>query len=548
MPPISQQGSRAGLISAIVIFVILWLVSTVFYFQERGKREQAEIAAKAVNEKFAGIAGDLAAEPLKGLQDFALKVAKNEPLEMKESEKPLNSADNVVDILAGERKELITLITGSPAETARTARDYAISSIQDAGKTLAGVTAKPDGTDFSGRSDAYRQLRQLATSYVTLDKSKGTSDAAAQAERDKNSALVKAQTLALGEKDNEIRKANEQLTKMEADLTTMREAQKTAIAGINTSTLDKLTDFDKQIKDKEVEVAKLKGDLLKANQKVSELTPIVKNFRMDPRDNIVRRADGYITRVPGDSTCFINLGKGDQISVGMTFEVYDKVRGIPSLNEDIPGMDDDTARRIKNAGARLAAAAEKGTGGINGVKAAARSGDRYDTQLPTGGKGSIEVMSVGPDHSAQCRIIHTELGVSMREGDLIANLVYDPNVKFKFVVFGGFDLDYNGVSTPADGNTIRRLIEQWGGKVLPAATAEEIGPDTDFIVMGIMPQVLALSADEQGNAGAVAIQKQQQDAKDAYFKVLERAREYGIPVLNQTRFLYYTGYWDLKTR
>ena len=120
MPPISQQGSRAGLISAIVIFVILWLVSTVFYFQERGKREQAEIAAKAVNEKFAGIAGDLAAEPLKGLQDFALKVAKNEPLEMKESEKPLNSADNVVDILAGERKELITLITGSPAETART--------------------------------------------------------------------------------------------------------------------------------------------------------------------------------------------------------------------------------------------------------------------------------------------------------------------------------------------------------------------------------------------------------------------------------------------
>jgi hypothetical protein len=64
-PPIpSQQGSRGGLITAVVVFVILWLVSTVFYFQERGLRQQAENNGTAIEARFAGIApADVTAPP-----------------------------------------------------------------------------------------------------------------------------------------------------------------------------------------------------------------------------------------------------------------------------------------------------------------------------------------------------------------------------------------------------------------------------------------------------------------------------------------------------
>src|SRR4051812_9112249 len=47
-PPIPQQGSRAGLITAVIIFVVLWLLSTVFFFQERGKRQLAENERDAI--------------------------------------------------------------------------------------------------------------------------------------------------------------------------------------------------------------------------------------------------------------------------------------------------------------------------------------------------------------------------------------------------------------------------------------------------------------------------------------------------------------------
>ena len=39
-----------------------------------------------------------------------------------------------------------------------------------------------------------------------------------------------------------------------------------------------------------------------------------------------------------------------------------------------------------------------------------------------------------------------------------------------------------------------------------------------------------------------------QAAKAAYDAVLKRASELSIPVLNQNRFLYYTGYYDQRRR
>jgi hypothetical protein len=76
------------------------------------------------------------------------------------------------------------------------------------------------------------------------------------------------------------------------------------------------------------------------------------------------------------------------------------------------------------------------------------------------GKASIEVVRVG-NTTSECRITRTSRGATLSEGDLIANLVYDKNTKYNFLVYGNFDLDRNGVATPQDAEVIKRLITQW---------------------------------------------------------------------------------------
>jgi hypothetical protein len=56
------------------------------------------------------------------------------------------------------------------------------------------------------------------------------------------------------------------------------------------------------------------------------------NSRIDPSKRLMRPA-GEIARVPGNNTVFINLGEGQELTLGMTFEVYDRRTGIPPLTQ-----------------------------------------------------------------------------------------------------------------------------------------------------------------------------------------------------------------------
>ena len=40
--------------------------------------------------------------------------------------------------------------------------------------------------------------------------------------------------------------------------------------------------------------------------------------------------------------------------------------------------------------------------------------------------------------------------IVLTEGDKIANVVYDPNMVYKFFIYGDFDLDRTGQPAPAD--------------------------------------------------------------------------------------------------
>jgi len=260
----------------------------------------------------------------------------------------------------------------------------------------------------------------------------------------------------------------------------------------------------KQLQDSQnqaqVQIAELTQKLNAANTQISTLQTKLGENRINTQDPITRHPDGRIVRIPSKDTVYINLGSAESVTPGLTFEVYDKIDGIPP------------------------------------------AGDATNNDHLPKGKAAIEVVHVGPT-SSECRIIRTTIGQTISEGDLIANLVFDPNNKYNFVIFGDFDLDQNGVATPQDAEVMKRLVTQWGGTIM-----DTVNVNTDFVVLGKEPVVPTFSKEElQDPFNAKKLQDAQASA-DAYAKVRDTAKELHIPILNQNRFLYLTGYYEMAKR
>jgi hypothetical protein len=213
----------------------------------------------------------------------------------------------------------------------------------------------------------------------------------------------------------------------------------------------------------------------------------------------IRRADGAISSITGSNgrqVVYIDKGLGRQISPGMTFEVYDKNEGVPRLQNE------------------------------------------NEEQLPVG-KASIEIVRVSPQ-SSEAKVIRQAPGTQLFVGDIIANLIYDPNVKWRFKVYGNFDIDQNGVPTPQETEVVKRLIVQWGGIV-----TEDLNVDTDFVVMGKEPIVPTVTKEQlEGDPIREFEHKKAEEARVAYEEVKNKALELHVPVLNQNRFLYFIGFFD----
>ncbi|MCC6286059.1 MAG: hypothetical protein IT439_12300 [Phycisphaerales bacterium] len=195
--------------------------------------------------------------------------------------------------------------------------------------------------------------------------------------------------------------------------------------------------------------------------------------------------DGSIVAVSAaEGSVTINRGRKDKIVIGMTFAVY---ADASSLRPDDSG------------------------------------------NLPRG-KAGIEVISV-QDSSAVCRILRETRGNSVVRGDVIVNPVYDPSKKYRFVVYGNFDSDNDGVASIYERDGVVAQIRDWGGTVLDT---EELAGDTDFLVLGERPVV------PPEPPSSAPIETRQDWIKnvrraDLYDGLQRRAESTSIPVLNLNR-------------
>lgn len=560
MPPVPpQQGSRAGLIVALVVFVILTVVFAVFFFNERGQRQKAETDLIEEQRKPVGLlpekldSGDIqAAKNLVGAGGAGASSAGGEegapaaPAApaggyKSKAESLAPNATNAFDFVAGERNALVKAITPL-AVTPRQAVDYLNLSKQKAQDTVKAAADKPT---IAWNQDLGQVVVDLARSYVSLDTKVGQ----ARAEADREKKAAESERKNLGAARDEFAKSLKASTDEVAQLKDEYNKLKTAFEGqvdpIRQQYAQMLAAEQAKLPPLTADITRLNGEVVALKKKIDDYEGIFRQYRMDASESTVRRPDGFISRIADDGkTVYINLGESDHITNGMTFEVYDAARGIPSLKDENPAMEDENARRGR-AGRAVAAGGADKSAQAQMILSRSQSG-RFETQLPAGGKGSLEVVRVGPGHSSMCRVIKMEPGQSLQQGDLIANLIYDPNIKPRVAIYGNFDLDYNGITDIKDADVIRRQVETWGGRPVIVKTEDEVVPDIDYLVMGIRPKAPALDAQASADAQAEADKIKQQQA--AYDKIAQKARAYSIPVLNQTRFLYYTGYFDQRLR
>lgn len=478
MPP-SNQGSRAALITWTVITSILFVTATILAIIFYSNRNQAEVALDNLTRKYNDVVRETS---LTGPDVGALK-------EVRTSDRArFNDRTTLLDVALAQRNALAARITGSEAATeadaiART--DEALASVA--------VNGQPAGSLLAAVDALRQQLAEATRKAEAADTRNKELDAAAQAAAQQHQAQVAQLQQAVQAADARAAQAEGAL----ASVTTTKEEAFTNLSGQMTEQARLAQDAQAQAAGQTTElqarISQLQKEITAYQQRLSDLRV--------PTQQVIQQADGRIVRSPGEGIVFIDLGAGDQISPGMTFEVFDRLEGIPQ-----PGS------------------------------------DANQDPMPKG-KASIEVIRVQPG-SAEARVIRVTPGQTITEGDLLVNLVYDKNTRYNFVVHGRFDLDRNGTATPNDAEVIRRLVTQWGGRVQP-----ELNVNADFLVLGVEPELPDYSQDELNSDPILRARYDQALAElDSYERFRNRAIELNVPILNQNRFLYFVGYFEQAAR
>jgi predicted nucleic acid-binding Zn-ribbon protein len=477
MPSVGPQGSRGGLITAVVIFTIGFVTATIFaiYFGVALNKEQdlrktdltrsKKIYLDATSPRIVALESEAASNP--NLREkTAMAAAIDETQQLSEAISGHNSAATT--------QPTISLVQANQA----LAQAAAKTGINNLPTDLSGaVTALANYA--AGQAQQVQDLRQAQTKGAADAASKiaETSEVAQHAEQDLNKENdLRKQMLDQQEKDHAD--YNAKLAEYSRNIDNERQQYNDSLKKLEASVADK----DKRIDSLKKQYETLENRL--AGRRLSVIEPIV------------RRSQGTINSVASEDVVYIDLGQGEHILPGMTFEVYNRHDGVPKL------------------------------------------GDGMSSEDMPAGEGAIEVEQVGA-YSSQCRIIKTEVGQHINQGDLIANLVYDRNTRFDFVVYGKFDLGQTGQPKDADREKIEALIIKWGGKIQP-----KIDPDTDFVVMGAEPKVEQFSADDLQDPFNVSTKQKEEAELKSYDDVLNQAKELHIPIMNQNRFLYFCGYYE----
>lgn len=488
MPPAlpAAQGSRTGILVGLVASIIIAVAMIILAILNGQKLTKAEADLQDMRERERPFLteNDMNDQRVQALNQ--LKADNDNP-----SFAGLQSA---MQVSLAESDQLGKLVGGNT--TPDKAINVAKSSLTDAAKKIDKVK---DVAGFNLPTDSLSgAVAALSDQVVKLAGDLQAQKNQADALQKQNQQLLASQKAQLDDRDKLISEANQKVEGLQTELKQAQEATANAQAALQASATQSMKGLQDANAQQAAQIQTKDKQILTQQKQLAGLKAKLKVARVNPDEAVIQHADGSIIRVTDYNTCFINLGERQHVTKGLTFEVYDKAHGIPPLGD---GMS--------------------------------------DTNMPSG-KASIEVFNVSPDTS-ECRIIKTQPGQQLVIGDLIMNLIYDPNTAYNFVVYGNFDLTNGGAASPGDAEIIKRLVTQWGGKI-----QNDVDMDTDFVIMGQEPVVPAVTDPNDPRQALTHNEKQAQLEK--YQAFIAKAAQLSIPVMNQNRFLYFIGYFDQATR
>ena len=472
MPPVNQ-GSKAALITWTVVATVFGITMAVLALIAFTGKNDAVAQLQNYRDQTASFASEA-----------DLQNARMTELRAQATEQTLPT---VYSLLGVREENLARLATGA------TRYEQAEETMK---QTLAQVNAANAGSGVNAAS-LTAAIDQLSGRLAALQRE----NLALQEQQEELQARLEAEQgtyqTTLAAKDEEIARLNEQVRETIAMLENVRNE----VAGIQTSSTENIErlrgDLEGKLATAEDRITQLTRELDDANERVRIVTE--ENRRRFGGGQMIAAADGRVLRSPSQGRLYINLGRNQGITNGMTFQVYDPVTGIPKATSDRP------------------------------------------TELPVG-KGSIQVIRVDPN-SSEARVINQEAGQNIREGDLIANLAYDKNVPVRFRVYGDFDLDNDGQTMPSDRERMLTLVREFGGNLVNEVTVE-----TDVLVMGKEPEIPRMTEDDLLDPRNQNIYQEAVRRRDEYIAVRQQAQQLNVPILNQNQFLYYIGYFDQVRR
>jgi hypothetical protein len=153
--------------------------------------------------------------------------------------------------------------------------------------------------------------------------------------------------------------------------------------------------------------------------------------------------------------------------------------------------------------------------------------DEQTGQYPVG-KATVEVIRVD-DQSCIARVLRQQKGNPVINGDVVANPIFDPAKKYKFLVYGNFDPSRTGNASVFGANEVKAWIKDWGGELL-----DEVAGDIDFLVLGERPQ-LPPQPPTSAPLEVINFYINQQKMAQRYDELLRQATETSIPLLNENR-------------
>ena len=237
---------------------------------------------------------------------------------------------------------------------------------------------------------------------------------------------------------------------------------------------------------------KLQMGILRHKLEISKLKSRISDLEGGQDDagaELTIKVAGTIMEDPtDDDACFIDLGKRDGVKPGWTFAIY----------------------------------------------------PRTETPKSSNRKGTLLVKIVR-DGVSECKITQTIGDSPVAKNDKIANLAFDPDRVFTFVVEGNFDLRGTNNPTPDGAEQVKILLKSYGAKI-----ATEVGINTDFVVLGHEAPLPS-----KPRADATPSQRALYNAKLArynrYSDIKRSAVGLRIPILNTNSFLDHIGRMPVNT-